>query len=285
MALTINTNVFSLNAQRNLATTSTQMATPLQRLSSGLRINSAADDAAGLAISERINTQVRGLQVASRNAADAISLTQVADGAAQKITDNLQRMRELAVQASNGTYNSGDRANLQVEFNALQLEITRIAQNTKFNNIALVDSAGNGFQTSLSFQVGAATSSDNQISINNSALTASTLGVDSSGADIGLTAASGGSTALAALNAIDSAINTLTTSRASYGATINRTQAVISSLQIAIENQSAARGRIVDADYAAETANMTRLQILQQAGTAILAQANSIPQQALTLLR
>ncbi|WP_374600807.1 flagellin [Niveibacterium sp.] len=285
MALTINTNVFSLNAQRNLATTQTQIANPLQRLSSGLRINSSADDAAGLAISERIGSTVRGQNVAMRNANDAISMVQVADGTAAKVSDNLQRMRELAVQAANGTYNSGDRANIQVEFQALQAEITRIAQNTKFNNIALTDSSA---AATFSFQVGAATSSDNQITVNSADLTASTgLSVGSTSINVGgnVAASLGAAQALAAIAAIDTAINTVTTTRAGFGAAINRTQAVISNLQIAVENQSAARGRIVDADFAAETANLTRLQILQQAGTAILAQANAIPQQALSLLR
>jgi len=282
MALTINTNVYSLNAQRNLTTTQSQLANPLQRLSSGLRINSAADDAAGLAISERINSSVKGLNVAIRNANDAISLVQVADGTASKVTDNLQRMRELAVQAANGTYTSTDRANIATEFTALQSEITRIAQNTKFNNLALANSQAGSF----SFQVGDKTSGDNQISVTTSDLQASTLKVDSGSINVGnlAKASLGASMARAAMDAIDSALNTLATTRAGFGAAINRTQAVVSNLQVAVENQSAARGRIVDADYAAETASMTRLQILQQAGTAILAQANAIPQQALKLL-
>lgn len=284
MALTINTNVYSLNAQRNLATTQTALATPLTRLSSGLRINSSADDAAGLAISERINSTVRGQNVAIRNANDAISMTQVADGTAARISDNLQRMRELAVQAANGTYTSSDRANISVEFVALQKEITRVAQNTKFNNLALTNSSAQTF----SFQVGANTSSDNQISVTTKNLTASTgLSVGSSSINVGgaVKASAGAAEALKAIAAIDKAINTVTTNRADFGAAINRTQASISNLAISIENQSAARGRIVDADFAAETANLTRLQILQQAGTAILAQANAIPQQALSLLR
>ncbi|MCX9156149.1 flagellin [Niveibacterium sp. 24ML] len=284
MALTINTNVYSLNAQRNLNTTQTNLANPLQRLSSGLRINSSADDAAGLAISERIGSTIRGQNVAMRNANDAISMVQVADGTASKISDNLQRMRELAVQAANGTYTSSDRANISVEFVALQKEITRIAQNTKFNNLALTNSSAQSF----SFQVGAQTSSDNQISVTTKNLQASSgLSVGSSNINVGgaVKASAGAAQALAAIAAIDKAINTVTTNRADFGAAINRTQAVISNLSIAVENQSAARGRIVDADFAAETANLTRLQILQQAGTAILAQANAIPQQALSLLR
>ncbi len=275
MALTINTNVYSLNAQRNLTTTGSQLANPLQRLSSGLRINSAADDAAGLAISERLNASVKGLNVAIRNANDAVSLVQVADGTAAKITDNLQRMRELSVQAANGIYSDTDRDNIDIEFQALKDEITRVAENTKFNGKDLIGTA----QT-FSFQVGDKTSADNQITVDTVAMTAADLSIDTldvTGADA--------TNALAAMDAIDAAIDTVTSARAGFGAAINRTQAAISNLQTGVENQSAARGRIVDADYAAETANLTRLQILQQAGTAILAQANQVPQAALSLLR
>jgi flagellin len=280
MPLTINTNVYSLNAQRNLTNTESQLASPLQRLSSGLRINSAADDAAGLAISQRITASVNGLNVATRNANDAISLVQVADGTASKISDNLQRMRELAVQAANGTYTSSDRSNIQTEFNALQQEITRVAQNTKFNNLALVNSAAGSF----SFQVGDKTSADNQIAVTTTDLRASATGMKVDSSAIKVTGSTA-SNAKAAMDAIDKALDTIATARAGFGAAINRTQAVVSNLQVAVENQSAANGRIVDADFAAETANMTRLQILQQAGTAILAQANSMPQQALKLLQ
>jgi flagellin len=276
MALTINTNVASLNAQRNLNTSQGVLATSLQRLSSGLRINSAKDDAAGLAISERINTQVRGFNVAVRNANDAISLMQTADGGAAQISDNLQRMRELAVQSANGTLNSGDRANLQVEFSALGAEVSRLASATKFNNVNLLNSGA-----SFTFQVGAGTTSNDQISVSTADIQASTLAVDSASINI----SAGASTALAAITNLDSAINTITTTRAGFGAALNRTQAVISSLQVAVENQSAARGRIVDADFAMETANLSRSQILHQAGTAMLAQANALPQQVLSLLR
>ncbi len=283
MALTINTNVYSLNAQRNLTTTGSQLANPLQRLSSGLRINSAADDAAGLAISESINSSVRGLNVAIRNSNDAISMTQIADGTASKITDNLQRMRELAVQAANGEYGSTDRANIAVEFKSLQEEITRVAKNTTFNGRHLADDKAG----SINFQVGAQTSADNQIAVSFSNITASSLAVDSTTINVGgaSAASAGAADALNAMSAIDKALATLGSTRAGFGASINRTQAVVNNLQVAVENQSAARGRIVDTDYAAETASLTRLQILQQAGTAILAQANQIPQQALTLLR
>jgi len=275
MAMTINTNVSSLNAQRNLNTSQSALATSLQRLSSGLRINSAKDDAAGLAISERLNSQVKGFNVAIRNANDSISLMQVADGGAAQISDNLQRMRELAVQSANGTLNSGDRANLTVEFTALSAEVSRLGEATKFNDVNLLNSG-----STLTFQVGAGTTTNDQITVSTVDLRASTLSLDSS--SIGISAAS---SALAAITNLDSGINTLTTARARFGAALNRTEAVVSSLQISVENQSAARGRIVDADFASETANLSRSQILQQAGTAMLAQANSLPQQVLSLLR
>jgi len=275
MALTINTNVASLNAQRNLTTSQAALATSLQRLSSGLRINSAADDAAGLAISERLSSQINGNNVAVNNANDAVSLMQVADGGAAQISDNMQRMRELAVQAANGTLNSGDRDNLAVEFNALSAEVSRLGNATTYNNVNLLNSG-----TTLTFQVGAGTTSNDQITVSTVDLQASTLAIDSGSIQI-----STASLALAAITNLDSGINTLTTARARFGAALNRTNAVISSLQISVQNQSAARGRIVDADFAAETANLSRNQILQQAGTAMLAQANSLPQQVLTLLR
>jgi len=275
MALTINTNVASLNAQRNLSGSQSALRTSLQRLSSGLRINTAADDAAGLAISERLNSQIKGFNVAIGNANDSISLMQVADGGAAQISDNMQRMRELAVQAANGTLNSGDRDNLSVEFNALSAEVSRLGESTKYNNVNLLNSG-----STLTFQVGAGTTSNDQITVSTVDLRASTLAIDSGSIQI-----STASLALAAITNLDSGINTLTTSRARFGAALNRTNAVISSLQTAVENQSAARGRIVDADFASETANLSRNQILQQAGTAMLAQANSLPQQVLSLLR
>jgi len=276
MALTINTNVASLNAQRNLSGSQASLATSLQRLSSGLRINSAQDDAAGLAISERLSTQINGNNQAVSNANDAISLMQTADGGASQISDNLQRMRELAVESANGTLNSGDRANLQVEFSALGAEVSRLSNATKFNNVNLLNSG-----STFTFQVGAGTTSNDQISVSTADIQASTLAIDSASINI----SAGASAALAAITNLDSAINTITTTRAGFGAALNRTQAVISSLQIAVENQSAARSRITDTDFAAETANLSRNQILQQAGTAMLAQANALPQQVLTLLR
>jgi flagellin len=280
MALTINTNVSSLNAQRNLSSTQSSLSVSLQRLSSGLRINSAKDDAAGLAISERIQSQVRGFNVAIRNANDAISLMQVADGGAEQISNNLQRMRELAVQAANGTLNSGDRANLQTEFAALGKEISRLSQATKFNNVALVNSAASTF----TFQVGAGTTTNDRITVTTIDLRASATKISVNSGSISVTGSSSAN-ALKAITNLDSAIKAISKARADFGAAMNRTEAVISSLQIAVENQSAARGRIVDADFAMETATLSRTQILQQAGTAMLSQANALPQQVLGLLR
>ncbi len=267
MPMTINTNVSSLNAQRNSTTSAASLSTSLQRLSSGLRVNSAKDDAAGLAIADRMNAQVKGINVAIRNANDGISLAQTAEGALSTVTDVLQRMRELAVQAQNGTNGTTDRANLDTEYQQLSQEITRIAQQTKFNGTAVVGS-GAGAQV---FQVGAN---------NGDTLTITTSAVTTVGG--GLTTAALASTAV---SDIDAALNTITTSRATYGAAMSRFEFAISNLQISGENQSAARGRIMDADFAQETANMSRAQILQQAGTAMVAQANQLPQNVLSLLR
>jgi flagellin len=267
MPQTINTNVQSLNAQRNLNTSQSSLATSMQRLSSGLRVNSAKDDAAGLAIAERMNTQVRGINVAIRNANDGISMAQTAEGALATVTEALQRMRELAVQAQNATNGTGDRANLDTEYQALSQEITRIAAQTKFNGVAVVG-AGAGAQV---FQVGP--NGGDTLTITTSTIT--TVGGS-------LTTAANASTAL---GAIDTTLTTITTDRATYGAAMSRFGMAIQNLMITGENQSAARGRIMDADYAAETSNLARAQILQQAGNAMVAQANQLPQQVLQLLR
>ena len=267
MALSINTNLLSLNAQRNLGTSQMSLATSMQRLSSGLRINSAKDDAAGLAIAARMDAQIRGINVAIRNANDGISLAQTAEGALSTVTDALQRMRELAVQAQNGSNGTSDRANLDTEYQQLSAEITRIAAQTKFNGIAIVG-AGAGAQT---FQVGAN---------NGDTLTITTVAVTTVAGDV-LTAANA-STALAA---IDAKLDVITTNRATYGAAMSRFEFAIQNLSITAENQTAARGRIMDADFAAETANLARAQILQQAGTAMVAQANAQPQTVLNLLK
>ncbi|MDL2336342.1 MAG: flagellin [Pseudomonadota bacterium] len=267
MSQTINTNVSSLNAQRNLSMSQNSLATSMQRLSSGLRVNNAKDDAAGLAIADRMNAQIRGINVAIRNANDGISLAQTAEGALATVTDVLQRMRELAVQAQNGSNGTSDRANLDTEYQELSSEVTRIATQTKFNGSAIVG-ASSGTQV---FQVGA--NNGDTLSITTSTVTTVAGGVTTS------------ALASTALAAIDTALDTITTQRATYGAAINRFQFAISSLQITGENQSAARGRIMDADFAAETANLSRSQILQQAGTAMVAQANQLPQQVLQLLK
>jgi flagellin len=267
MPQTINTNISSLNSQRHLNTSQSSLATSMERLSSGLRVNSSKDDAAGLAIADRMNAQIRGTNVAIRNANDGISLAQTAEGALATVTDALQRMRELAVQAQNGSNGTGDRANLNTEYQQLSAEITRIATQTRFNGSAIVG-ANAGAQT---FQVGAN---------NGDTLTITTVAVTTVGGD--LTTAANASTALAA---IDVRLDTITTNRATYGAALSRFGFAISNLSITAENQSAARGRIMDADFAAETANLSRAQILQQAGTAMVAQANQLPQSVLALLR
>jgi flagellin len=267
MPQTINTNVSSLNAQRNLNSSQTSLSTSMQRLSSGLRVNSAKDDAAGLAIADRMNAQIKGINVAIRNANDGISLAQTAEGALATVTDVLQRMRELAIQAQNGSNGTSDRQNLDTEYQQLSAEVTRIAQQTKFNGTAIVGSGAGA----MTFQVGAN---------NGDTLTITTAAVSPVGG--GVSTASDASTAVAA---IDVALDSITTNRATYGAAMNRFQFAISNLQITGENQSAARGRIMDADFAAETANLSRAQILQQAGTAMVAQANQLPQGVLSLLR
>ena len=267
MPQTINTNISSLNAQRNLNASQSSLAISMQRLSSGLRVNSSKDDAAGLAIADRMNAQIRGTNVAIRNANDGISLAQTAEGGLQTVTDALQRMRELAVQAQNGSNGTTDRANLSTEYLALSAEITRIAAQTKFNGTAIVGPSA-GAQV---FQVGAN---------NGDTLTVTTVGVTTVVGD--LTTQTNASTALAA---IDAKLDVITTNRATYGAAMSRFEFAIQNLSITAENQTAARGRIMDADFAAETANLARAQILQQAGTAMVAQANAQPQTVLNLLK
>lgn len=288
----VNTNVMSLNAQRNLYTNNLGLATSIQRLSSGLRVNSAKDDAAGLAIAERMNAQIRGSQVAIRNANDGISLAQTAEGALGKIGDALQRMRELAVQSANATNSSGDRANLDAEFAQLQAEITRVVDGTTFNGTSLFTGS-----TSFSFHVGPGTTTNDVVSVSRSQLsggtaqTSGSLTSSNTAQDVLKTVTSASdiaADATAATNAIkdiDVALDKINAERANYGAAQNRFQSVISTLQISAENVSAARSRIVDADFAKETAELTRTQILSQAATAMLAQANQSPQGVLSLLR
>ena len=265
---TINTNINSLNAQRNLSTSANSLATSMSRLSSGLRVNSAKDDAAGLAIAERMNTQTRGMNVAIRNSNDGISLAQTAEGALGAIGNNLQRMRELAVQAANGTNNTSDIAALNAEFLLLAAENTRVASATTFNGTPVIAA------TAFIFQIGANNTTDDQITVTGSAYsgTAITLGTTKS-------------SAFAEISKLDADITTVTSARSTWGATQNRFDSVITNLRVGAENSAAARGRIMDADYAMETANLSRAQVLQQAGTAMVAQANQSPQGVLALLR
>jgi flagellin len=276
MPQTINTNVASLTAQRNLSGTQGSLATSMQRLSSGLRVNSAKDDSAGLAIADRMQAQVRGMNVAVRNANDAISLAQTAEGSIGKVTEMLQRMRELAVQSANATNTQGDRDNLNEEFREMASEIDRTLGATRFNGLAILS----GDAGTLTFQVGAETTDTVDIVNTNLVTNADVAAVTGAGSDI-----TSVGNATTAMTNIDTALDTVNAERALYGASQNRFEAIISTLQVASENQSAARGRIMDADFASETANLSRTQILQQAGTAMVAQANALPQGVLALLR
>ncbi|HEV8691852.1 MAG TPA: flagellin [Ideonella sp.] len=280
MSATINTNVASLTAQRNLSSSQASLATSMQRLSSGLRINSAKDDAAGLGIAERMNAQVRGMNVAIRNANDGISLSQTAEGALSKVGDALQRMRELAVQSRNATNSSSDKDSLNKEFSELQSEITRVLGGTSFNGKKILGADA----TTLTFQIGANTTADDEVSLTTTDMTANTdiTAVTATSTVIDATATAGDIAAV--IDDIDTAIDTVNDQRATFGATQGRFDAIISNLQQAVEAQSAARSRIMDADFASETANMSRAQILQQAGTAMVSQANALPQNVLRLL-
>lgn len=279
MGATINTNIVSMNAQRNTSMSQTSLATSMQRLSSGLRVNSAKDDAAGLAIAERMNAQVRGMNVAIRNANDGISMAQTAEGALSKVGDALQRMRELAVQARNATNSDSDKDSLNKEFAQLQEEITRVIGGTTFNGKNIIGADG----TDMAFQIGANTTDDDVVTVTTENLNSN---ADIEGVTTGVTIDSTADASAIGdvIDAIDTAIDTVNDQRATFGATQSRFEAIISNLQQGVENQSAARGRIMDADFATETANLSRAQILQQAGTAMIAQANQMPQQVLQLL-
>lgn len=278
MALTINTNVASLTAQRNLTGTQSALNTSLQRLSSGLRVNSAKDDAAGMFSIERMTADIRGLNQAVRNAQDGISLAQTGEGSMSQIQSALQRIREIAVQSSNATVE--DRTGLQSEVDQLTQEISRIVATTEFNGSKLLD----GTTTSLTFQIGADGDASNQISVSGIDLTSlNTYSAGLTGTNV--VNVSSAAAASAAIANIDSDIDDVSSERATFGAVQNRFEAVISNLTTYSENLSAARSRLQDADFAAETAMLTRAQILQQAGVAMLAQANTLPQTALALLR
>lgn len=282
MASVINTNLTSLNAQRNSSASQMSLTTSMQRLSSGLRVNSAKDDAAGLAIAERMNAQVKGTNVAVRNANDGISLAQTAEGALGKVGESLQRMRELAVQARNATNSDGDKDSLDKEYQELSKEIQRVLAGTTFNGKAIIG----GDAANLTFQVGANTTANDIIEVSTTdmagdasiiAVTTDPTNVIDSTTDVAALAT--------VIDNIDDAIDRVNTERAVFGATQNRFDSVISNLQVSVENQTAARSRIMDADFASETANLSRAQILQQAGNAMIAQANQLPQQVLSLLR
>ncbi|MDR2032941.1 MAG: flagellin FliC [Azoarcus sp.] len=272
MAQIINTNIPSLNAQRNLNTSQGSLNTALQRLSSGLRINSSKDDAAGLAVAEKMNSQARGMTVAIRNANDGLSLAKTAEAGMNVIGEHLQRMRDLAVQAASGQYDSDNRSALDTEYQQLKSEIDRVVSATNFNQKPLLNGT---FASGITFQVGATTSAESQIDISIGNVATSTLHAN----------VLDSSAALSAISKIDDMIGTLNTNRASLGAIQNRFTGVLDQLSAAHENTTAARSRIMDADYAEETAKLARSQVLQQAGVAMLSQANALPQNVLSLLR
>ena len=274
MGLRVNTNTASINAQRNLSSVTDKLGGNFRRLSTGLRISSAADDAAGLAISERLRSQVRSLDQAKRNANDGISLVQTAEGALNEVSSILTRLRELAVQSSNGSVSNQDKETLDEEFQSLVSEVNRIGRSTEFSGIKLLD----GSATSVSFQVGFGTTSGiDTISVSLSAALSTSLSLQS--LDIG----SGGATTTAISN-IDSAINTISSLRGPLGAVQNRLGSTINNLAITTENLASAESRIRDVDVAYETAQLTRNNILQQASISVLSQANAQPQSALQLL-
>jgi flagellin len=286
MSLTINTNLNSLVAQKNLTMSQNSLATSMARLSSGLRINSAADDAAGLGIATRMTAQINGMTQAGRNANDAISLAQTAEGALGAIGDSLQRMRQLAVQAANASNSSADKDSLNAEFAQLAAEIQRVAGGTTFNGITIIGASAGG-QT---FQVGANTTANDSITVTTTNIQTDATVVAAAGNS------AGGAVPLidhtvtvgqiqTEINNIDTAINTINTQRGTMGAAQSRFNAVVANLATNVVNQSAAKSRIMDADFAAETANMSRANILQQAGNAMIAQANQQPNEVLKLLQ
>lgn len=272
----INTNITALIGQNNLNKSQSALQTSMERLSSGLRINSAKDDAAGQAIANKMTAQITGMNQASRNANDGISLVQTMEGGLNQINDNLQRIRELAVQGASDTNTADDRASIETEIAQRIAEIDRVAQSANFNNNQLLSGAG-----TLSIQIGANTEGSDVITVNTIDATSSALQVSGAAADV----SGGGHTEYQALiTAVDTAIGTLDENRATLGATLNRFDSVIDNLATTVNNLSEARSRIEDADYAVEVSNMTRANILQQAGTSMLAQANQMPQNVLSLL-
>lgn len=272
--ISVRTNVGSLFAQSNLDNANVKLGKSLSRLSSGLRVQSAADDAAGLAISEDFKAKIRGLHQAKRNANDGVSLSQVADGSLKEVSGLLNRMRELAVQSRNGTVNEDQRTYLNNEFQQLRDEMDRIVATTEFNGIQLLDGSQSG---GIEFQVGTSTSTNDRLTLSIASSNASALG-------IGTSVISSTTGADAAITALDSAIQGISTRRAGIGAMQNRLQVTMSNIDSYATNLSAANSRIVDVDVASETAEMTKNNILVQAGASMLAQANSAPQIALSLI-
>ena len=274
MAMIINTNISSIAAQNSLHTSSLNEQRAMERLSSGLRINNAKDDAAGLAISTRMTAAIRGISAAIRNANDGISATQTAEGSMGAIQDSLQRIRELAVQSANDTNGTADHSSLQTESSALIGEIDRVVAVTKFNGVSLI----NGDFSAKAIQVGSNQTTNDYISVTISNVSSSALGIGS----ISLATTNG---SYSALNTLDTAINTVTAARASMGAYQNQLNAAIQNLHNTSMNLQASRSRILDTDYAAETTNLAKAQIIQQAATAMLAQANQSSQTVLALLK
>ena len=287
MSQTLNTNIVSTNAQRNLSRSQTQLSSAMERLSSGLRVNSAKDDAAGLAIAERMDTQVRGMTVAGRNANDAISLSQTAEGALGSVSNLFQRMRELAVQSANSTNSAADRTSLNQEFLQLSQEATRTLGGTQFNGQNVLATTNDS-----TFQIGANNATDiDRLTVaafnwtDNTSITTVLGTAILSGTNVPTVQVTDAASAQSAISSLDTAIDAINGQRAVFGAVQNRFTNVVANLQVGVENQAAARSRIMDADYANETANLSRANILQQAGNAMVAQANQLPQQVLALLR
>lgn len=280
MGLYINTNIHSLYAQRSLGRSFDDLTSALERLSTGVRINSAKDDAAGLYIAEKQSSDIRGIEQAIRNAGDGISLSQTAEGALAQISNNLQRIREIAVQSANATIEN--RGGLQKEVDQLTQEVSRIIQTSTFNGQTLFTGTGT---SNLTFQIGQDGSSTNQVNLTLSSLTNGAINAFAASLNaLGTIDVSTQGAASAAINQLESDITKLANQRSTFGAAQNRFEAVINNLQNYSENLQASRSRIMDTDFAAETSKMTRAQILQQAATSILSQANSLPQNALSLL-
>ncbi|MEA3405949.1 MAG: flagellin [Pseudomonadota bacterium] len=285
MAMVINTNMGSLNAVRMLDSTSKEQSTSMERLTSGLRINRAADDAAGLAVAEKMTTQIRGTDQAIRNASDGISMVQTMDGAVEEIVNMLQRMRELGVQALNGNYTADNRTQMDTEFDQLKLEIDRVAQTTTFNDQKILNASASSNSLAQQFHVGWDTGNENKISV--SALNFGVSALSGGGGFVlsNLSLANSVSAASVAISEIDGVLSTINLQRASWGAVQNRLESTVSNLSNVNENMNASRSRVIDADFAKESANLARTQVLQQAGMSMLSQANQSSQNVLQLLQ